>query len=166
VDIRLKRAYDPAVSSDGYRVLIDRLWPRGVSRERAKLDEWERKLPPSTKLRQWFGHEPGRFEEFVGATSRSFGANARGSQSCGGGPATAPSLSSTPPGTPSTTTPSSSPRSCAADCRRLGRGREDTEGLGARPRSRESTTMSTAAPAHTMQVPCRRHAYEGSAPSP
>ena len=64
VDIRLKRAYDPAVSSDGYRVLIDRLWPRGVSRERAKLDEWERKLPPSTKLRQWFGHEPARFEEF------------------------------------------------------------------------------------------------------
>lgn len=64
MDIRLKRAYDPAASSDGYRVLIDRLWPRGVSRERAKLDEWERKLPPSTKLRQWFGHEPGRFEEF------------------------------------------------------------------------------------------------------
>lgn len=64
MDIRLKRAYDPAVSSDGYRVLIDRLWPRGVSRERAKLDEWERKLPPSTKLRQWFGHEPARFEEF------------------------------------------------------------------------------------------------------
>jgi uncharacterized protein YeaO (DUF488 family) len=64
VDIRLKRAYDPASSSDGYRVLIDRLWPRGVSRERAKLDEWERELPPSTKLRQWFGHEPGRFEEF------------------------------------------------------------------------------------------------------
>jgi uncharacterized protein YeaO (DUF488 family) len=64
VDIRLKRAYDPAASSDGYRVLIDRLWPRGVSRQRAKLDEWERNLPPSTKLRQWFGHEPGRFEEF------------------------------------------------------------------------------------------------------
>jgi uncharacterized protein YeaO (DUF488 family) len=64
VDIRLKRAYDAPASSDGYRVLIDRLWPRGVSRERAKLDEWERNLPPSTKLRQWFGHEPGRFEEF------------------------------------------------------------------------------------------------------
>ena len=62
--IRLKRAYDPAASSDGYRVLIDRLWPRGVSRERAKLDEWERNLPPSTRLRQWFGHEPSRFEEF------------------------------------------------------------------------------------------------------
>ena len=62
--IRLKRAYEPAASSDGYRVLIDRLWPRGVSRERAKLDEWERELPPSTKLREWFGHDPRRFEEF------------------------------------------------------------------------------------------------------
>jgi uncharacterized protein YeaO (DUF488 family) len=64
VDIRLKRAYEPAASSDGYRVLIDRLWPRGVSRERAKLDEWERELPPSTELRQWFAHEPSRFDEF------------------------------------------------------------------------------------------------------
>lgn len=64
MDIRLKRAYEPAATSDGYRVLIDRLWPRGVSRERARLDEWERELPPSTELRQWFGHEPSRFEEF------------------------------------------------------------------------------------------------------
>lgn len=62
--IRLKRAYEPAQPSDGYRVLIDRLWPRGVSRERAKLDGWNRELPPSTALRQWFGHEPSRFEEF------------------------------------------------------------------------------------------------------
>ena len=64
MDVRLKRVYDPAASSDGYRVLIDRLWPRGVSRERAQLDEWERELSPSTELRQWFGHEPSRFEEF------------------------------------------------------------------------------------------------------
>ena len=64
LDIRLKRAYEPAESSDGYRVLIDRLWPRGLSRERASLDEWNRELAPSTELRQWFGHEPGRFEEF------------------------------------------------------------------------------------------------------
>jgi len=64
MDIRLKRAYEPAESADGYRVLIDRLWPRGVSRGRAKLDEWERELPPSTELRRWFGHEPSRFEEF------------------------------------------------------------------------------------------------------
>ncbi|MBA2297090.1 MAG: DUF488 family protein [Actinobacteria bacterium] len=64
MDLRLKRAYEPAGPSDGYRVLIDRLWPRGVSRERAKLDEWERELSPSTELRRWFGHEPSRFEEF------------------------------------------------------------------------------------------------------
>ncbi|HEX5309060.1 MAG TPA: DUF488 family protein [Solirubrobacteraceae bacterium] len=64
MDVRLKRAYEPATASDGYRVLIDRLWPRGVSRERAKLDQWERELPPSTELRQWFGHDPSRFEEF------------------------------------------------------------------------------------------------------
>ena len=64
MDVRLKRAYEPAASGDGYRVLIDRLWPRGISRERAKLDAWEKELAPSTKLRRWFGHEPGRFEEF------------------------------------------------------------------------------------------------------
>ncbi len=64
MDVRLKRAYDPAAASDGYRVLIDRLWPRGVTRERAQLDDWERELPPSTQLREWFGHEPSRFEEF------------------------------------------------------------------------------------------------------
>ena len=64
VDLRLKRAYDPASSSDGYRVLIDRLWPRGVSKQQAKLDEWEKELAPSTELRQWFGHEPDRFAEF------------------------------------------------------------------------------------------------------
>lgn len=64
MDVRLKRVYDPAASSDGYRVLIDRLWPRGVSRKRAQLDEWEHELSPSTELRQWFGHEPSRFDEF------------------------------------------------------------------------------------------------------
>jgi uncharacterized protein YeaO (DUF488 family) len=60
----LKRAYDPAESADGCRVLIDRLWPRGISREQAKLDHWEKELPPSTELRQWFGHDPSRFQEF------------------------------------------------------------------------------------------------------
>src|SRR3954452_14284057 len=64
MDVRLKRAYIPAESSDGHRVLIDRLWPRGVSRQGAMLDGWEKELAPSTELRQWFGHEPTRFEEF------------------------------------------------------------------------------------------------------
>jgi uncharacterized protein YeaO (DUF488 family) len=64
MDVRLKRAYDPPAASDGYRVLIDRLWPRGISRDRAKLDGWEKELAPSTELRRWFGHDPTRFEEF------------------------------------------------------------------------------------------------------
>ena len=64
MDVRLKRAYDAAAPSDGYRVLIDRLWPRGVSRERARLDDWQKNLSPSAELRQWFGHDPTRFEEF------------------------------------------------------------------------------------------------------
>jgi uncharacterized protein YeaO (DUF488 family) len=64
LDVRLKRAYDPATPSDGYRVLIDRLWPRGVSRDRAKLDAWEKQLSPSPQLRQWFAHDPTRFDEF------------------------------------------------------------------------------------------------------
>jgi uncharacterized protein YeaO (DUF488 family) len=64
MSVRLKRAYEPATPADGYRVLIDRLWPRGVSRERAKLDRWEKDLAPSSELRHWFGHDPSRFEEF------------------------------------------------------------------------------------------------------
>ncbi|HTT94879.1 MAG TPA: DUF488 family protein [Solirubrobacterales bacterium] len=64
MDVRLKRAYEPAEPGDGYRVLIDRLWPRGVSRDAARLDEWDRDLAPSTELRRWFGHDPARFEEF------------------------------------------------------------------------------------------------------
>jgi uncharacterized protein YeaO (DUF488 family) len=62
--IAIKRVYDPADPGDGYRVLIDRLWPRGVSRERAHLDEWARDLAPSDDLRRWFGHDPARFAEF------------------------------------------------------------------------------------------------------
>ena len=64
MDVRTKRAYEPAAEGDGYRVLIDRLWPRGVSRERAAIDEWARELAPSTELRRWFGHDPARFDEF------------------------------------------------------------------------------------------------------
>jgi uncharacterized protein YeaO (DUF488 family) len=62
--VQIKRAYDPPSDDDGYRVLIDRVWPRGVARERARLDEWARDLAPSAELRRWFGHDPGRFEEF------------------------------------------------------------------------------------------------------
>ncbi len=62
--LRTKRAYEPAEPADGYRVLIDRLWPRGVTKEAAHLDEWARDLGPSTELRRWFGHDPERWDEF------------------------------------------------------------------------------------------------------
>jgi uncharacterized protein YeaO (DUF488 family) len=64
--VRLKRAYEAPEPSDGYRVLVDRIWPRGVSKERAHLDEWARELAPSSELRRWFGHDPAKFEEFRG----------------------------------------------------------------------------------------------------
>lgn len=59
-----KRIYDEVGTSDGYRVLIDRLWPRGVSKDRAKLDEWAKELAPSSQLRKWFGHDPKKYTEF------------------------------------------------------------------------------------------------------
>ena len=64
LDIRTKRAYDPPQRGDGYRVLIDHVWPRGVKREDLSLDEWARELAPSDELRRWFGHDPERFDEF------------------------------------------------------------------------------------------------------
>ena len=64
LDVRAKRIYDPPDDSDGYRILIDHIWPRGVSRERAGLDEWARELAPSAQLRKWFDHRPERFPEF------------------------------------------------------------------------------------------------------
>lgn len=73
--VRLKRAYEAAARGDGYRVLIDRLWPRGVSKEEAQLDEWARELAPSSELRRWFGHEPARFDEFRRRYSKELAAH-------------------------------------------------------------------------------------------
>ncbi|HEU4978056.1 MAG TPA: DUF488 family protein [Solirubrobacteraceae bacterium] len=64
LNVRIKRAYDPAEPGDGHRVLIDHIWPRGVSKERAALDEWAKELAPSGELRKWFDHRPERFAEF------------------------------------------------------------------------------------------------------
>jgi uncharacterized protein YeaO (DUF488 family) len=64
LNVRSKRIYDPPHDSDGYRILIDHIWPRGVSRQRACLDEWARELAPSAELRKWFDHRPARFSEF------------------------------------------------------------------------------------------------------
>lgn len=63
-EIAVKRIYDPADDDDGFRVLVDRVWPRGVSKERAAVDLWARELAPSTDLRKWFGHEPARWPGF------------------------------------------------------------------------------------------------------
>ncbi len=63
-DVRVRRAYDPAEDQDGKRVLVDRLWPRGMKKVDAHLDEWSKDVGPSTELRKWYGHEPAKFEEF------------------------------------------------------------------------------------------------------
>ncbi len=62
--IAIKRVYEPAEQTDGYRVLVDRIWPRGVSKEAAHIDEWLQEIAPSTTLRKWFNHDPARWETF------------------------------------------------------------------------------------------------------
>ncbi len=64
-DIRIKRIYENATAEDGYRILVDRLWPRGVSRDAANLYLWLREVASSTELRQWFNHDPEKWEAFV-----------------------------------------------------------------------------------------------------
>lgn len=62
--VRLKRAYEAPAESDGTRILVDRLWPRGVTKVDAAIDHWAKDIAPSTKLRKWFGHDPDRWQEF------------------------------------------------------------------------------------------------------
>ncbi len=62
---KIKRIYESPESDDGYRVLVDRLWPRGISKERAALDEWAKDIAPTNELRQWFGHDPEKFVGFM-----------------------------------------------------------------------------------------------------
>jgi len=64
MDIKLKRAYEPAESIDGFRILVDRLWPRGVSKKSARIDLWLKESAPSTQLRKWFGHDPAKWDTF------------------------------------------------------------------------------------------------------
>jgi len=64
MDIQIKRIYEAASKSDGTRILVDRIWPRGVSKEDASLDHWMKEIAPSTELRKWFGHKDERFQEF------------------------------------------------------------------------------------------------------
>lgn len=64
MEIKIKRAYEKPSNADGYRILVDRLWPRGISKEKAKIDFWPKELSPSTELRQWYGHDPKKWSEF------------------------------------------------------------------------------------------------------
>lgn len=64
VQVRVRRAYDPPEEADGTRVLVDRVWPRGLSKEKAHLDQWCKDVAPSTQLRKWYGHDPEKFTEF------------------------------------------------------------------------------------------------------
>jgi uncharacterized protein YeaO (DUF488 family) len=63
-NVRLKRAYERASADDGRRILVDRLWPRGLSKRRAAVDQWMKDIAPSPALRKWFGHDPARWTEF------------------------------------------------------------------------------------------------------
>ena len=62
--VQVRRVYDDAQPGDGARVLVDRIWPRGLSKEEARVDEWLRELGPSTELRKWFGHDPAKWKQF------------------------------------------------------------------------------------------------------
>ena len=62
--IKVKRVYDPPATTDGRRILVDRLWPRGLSKEKAGIDFWAREISPSTELRRWYGHDPEKWPEF------------------------------------------------------------------------------------------------------
>ena len=75
-NVKLKRAYEPVDSKDGARVLVDRLWPRGVSKKNAALDQWMKEIAPTTELRKWFGHDPARWEEFRGRYGKELHQNA------------------------------------------------------------------------------------------
>lgn len=63
--VTTKRIYEPADKDDGFRVLVDRLWPRGISKEKAKVDEWLKEVGPSNELRKWFGHKPEHYAQFA-----------------------------------------------------------------------------------------------------
>jgi uncharacterized protein YeaO (DUF488 family) len=64
MDVRIKRVYEEPGADDGFRILVDRLWPRGLTKVRAKVDLWLRDIAPSTELRRWFSHDPDKWEEF------------------------------------------------------------------------------------------------------
>jgi uncharacterized protein YeaO (DUF488 family) len=75
MDIWIRRIYDAPTKNDGLRILVDRVWPRGVSKDDARLDAWSKDVAPSTDLRKWFGHDPGKWDEFKKRYRRELSAN-------------------------------------------------------------------------------------------
>lgn len=75
--IQIKRVYEEPLTEDGYRILIDRIWPRGVTKAQAAIDEWMKEITPSSALRKWFGHRPEHFEEFAEKYVRELEQNPR-----------------------------------------------------------------------------------------
>ena len=75
MSVRIKRVYEAPAADDGKRILIDRLWPRGLTKEKAKIDTWLKDIAPSTELREWFGHDPAKWEEFQKRYTRELEAN-------------------------------------------------------------------------------------------
>ncbi len=75
--VQIKRAYDPPAASDGYRVLVDGLWPRGVAKEKLKVAAWLRDISPSAELRQWYGHQPEKWKGFRTRYRRELGRSPR-----------------------------------------------------------------------------------------
>ena len=73
--ITIKRVYEPTSPDDGYRVLVDRLWPRGLSKENAHIDEWLKEVAPTNELRKWFNHDPAKWEEFRTRYQKELAAN-------------------------------------------------------------------------------------------
>ena len=90
--IKLKRVYEPHSPADGLRILVDRLWPRGLTKARAKVDLWLKEVAPSADLRQWFGHDPDKWKEFQARYLRELRANKKAiellRQKCGEGTVT------------------------------------------------------------------------------
>ena len=80
--IKVKRIYETPHPDDGYRVLVDRLWPRGVSKQDAKLDEWFKSIAPSNELRKWFDHDPNKWEEFKNRYLEELGQNRKEVKVC------------------------------------------------------------------------------------
>jgi len=73
--IKIKRIYESAAEEDGFRILVDRLWPRGIKKEKAKIDLWLKEVAPSDELRKWFSHEPEKWEEFKKRYAKELAAN-------------------------------------------------------------------------------------------